>query len=97
MTDHEFFTACEQHDWYFEFADDHRSWERGRASKLIEQAKADPHHADMMEAFERYAFSGERFGTPKAEKPTRDRWCRPVPNGVSGIIPGQVSLLDLVS
>jgi len=34
----EFFTLLEKHDWYYQYADDHRAWEKGNMESKRLQA-----------------------------------------------------------
>jgi hypothetical protein len=35
----EFYTMLEGHDWYFDYSDDHRAWDKGRKERYAIQAK----------------------------------------------------------
>jgi hypothetical protein len=35
MTDEEFYQLCHEHDWTYQFTDDHSVWQRGRDAELV--------------------------------------------------------------
>lgn len=43
MTKQEFHRLCAQHDWTYEFSDDHQVWKRGRLQRdvLLSEMRAD--------------------------------------------------------
>ena len=72
MTKQEFYDKCLHHDWYHAMSDDHRVWVRGEDSwSQLKRAAQDYGYQDILEAFQRYHFTGDAFGTPQFPKPER--------------------------
>jgi len=63
----EFYSMLANHDWYFEYSDDHKVWSRGRASRdrIFQVSKETPEHSKLYEEYFNYAF---REGT-QPERP----------------------------
>jgi hypothetical protein len=60
------------HDWYYDFSDDHEVWKAGNANIRLLRAIAETKQLDymrMFDDFEKAMFSGEAFGTPKIQEP----------------------------
>ena len=68
-----FYDKCRYHDWYYEYADDHRSYSSGRASKAELQRKCGEHpkYKDIYTEWQTYMFSGKHTGTEDKPKPIR--------------------------
>lgn len=69
----EFWDECAQHDWFYDYSDDQRVWDRGRAAEAKLQVKVnrDPEFGIIFKAFQAHIFSGSSFGTAKQPKPER--------------------------
>ena len=69
----EFYDRCATFDWYYDYSDDHRVWQRGCAvhDALRAEAASDPAKALIYHAWREYMFSGEEWGTEKAPQPAR--------------------------
>ena len=65
MTPEEYYVELERHDWFYEYTDDHRVWQLGKANlaRLQSIAQENPVLLGLYEAFSEYMF---RDGT----KPT---------------------------
>lgn len=92
--------VCAAHDWYHEWSDDHGAYLRGQRerSRLREAAELSAGLMEIWEAWNAYAYSGARFGTPQAIRPGRPYPDHDAPSTFGGkmppVIPGQLSLLD---
>lgn len=65
-----FYNALQAFDWYYTFTDDARVyWAGERDEELKAIAKTIDGGKALYEAFHKYRFSGESFGTTKAAKP----------------------------
>lgn len=73
MTDSEFWNACNNFDWFYDFSDDHRVWQKGNRAKglLVREIKQSPVRREIYDGFYKHAFSGPHFGTEKSEKPVQ--------------------------
>jgi hypothetical protein len=71
MTLREYYKQLEQHDWYYEWSDDFRVWQRGRDDKtrLEEISKLSSKHESLFIEYTRHKFSGKPWGTEKSPKP----------------------------
>ncbi len=58
MTPSEFFKLLEKHDWYYNYSDDHRAWEKGNSeSKRIQSiAQEIPLFLDMYRDYSKFMF-----------------------------------------
>lgn len=67
----EYFEKLETHDWYYEFSDDGRIFDRGHSNQLALEAisKTSEKHKKMFDDFSAYHSSGDAFGTPKLPRP----------------------------
>lgn len=67
----EYYKLLNAHDWYYCFSDDSSVASKGYivSNRLRELATLSPAHAELYNAFHRYAFSGEAFGNEKQPKP----------------------------
>ena len=68
----EYYEMLKNHDWYYDFSDDHEVWKAGNANIRLIRAIAEAKQADykrMFDAFEKAMFSGDAFETPKLEIP----------------------------
>lgn len=76
----EFFNACQHHDWYYHFSDDHGVWSRGGAAerKLKSEAATDETKQAILDAWREFYFSGESFGKPRAPRPRLGDYVPPV-------------------
>lgn len=56
MTKEEFFTKCANHDWYYDYSDDHSVWRRGQAAQeiLMAEAAKDPAKAKIYADWKKY-------------------------------------------
>jgi len=70
----EFYDALDHHDFFFEFADDHRWWKSGRDRHdqltRIAREGGDAYVA-LFRAFNEHHFSGKPWKTEKQPKPER--------------------------
>jgi len=75
MTPTEFFNRCKNHDWYYDFSDDYRVWQRGTAARdelrrLIAEAGADRSvFQAIYDKWRDYMFNGPSWGTEKPPEP----------------------------
>lgn len=67
----EFFKACAEFDWYYQYSDDHRVYLAGcEAHKsLFVISQTNPVYHKIYKAWEEHMFSGKPFGTDRAKKP----------------------------
>lgn len=68
----EYYEMLKNHDWYYDFSDDHLVWTSGNASKCELELIAETKGLDykrMYEEFKAAMFSGDAFGNPKLEIP----------------------------
>jgi len=68
----EYFEMLKNHDWYYDFADDHSVWEAGKLEhKRLERIALEKQldYLRMWLQFNQAMFSGEPWGTPKVEIP----------------------------
>jgi hypothetical protein len=58
MSPSEFFKLLEKHDWYYQYSDDHRAWEKGsNESKRIQAiAQEIPLFLDMYRDYSKFMF-----------------------------------------
>jgi len=58
MEPSEFFKLLEKHDWYYQYSDDHRAWEKGsNESKRIQAiAQEIPLFLDMYRDYSKFMF-----------------------------------------
>ena len=58
MSPSEFFKLLEKHDWYYQYSDDHRAWEKGsNESKRIQAiAQEIPLFLDMYRDYSNYMY-----------------------------------------
>lgn len=61
-------------DWFYDYSDDHRVWERGSAahSKILAEAKASPQHRSLYDLWFRHHFTGKPWGTEEFTKAELD-------------------------
>lgn len=74
-----FWHKAKNFDWYYEFSDDHSVWLRGNANKakLKETARELGDEAvAILEAWSKHFFTGESWGTDKAEAPPMPEYTR---------------------
>lgn len=73
MTSAEYWDKLNAHDWYYDFSDDHRVWERGTKQEddLRALANSVEDGKELYEAFHKYMFSGKSWGTERFPKPER--------------------------
>lgn len=69
MTPRQFHQLCAEHDWTYEFSDDHRSWVRGRdqKEKIIAAIRSDESLAPIYVAWVTHINS--RTGVPAPQMP----------------------------
>lgn len=97
-----FHDACAAHDWYHDWSEDFGAWQRGQRDRLRlrETAELSAGLMQIWEAWNAYAYSGQRFGTPQAIRPGRPYPDHDAPSvstfggTVPPVIDGQLSLLD---
>ena len=67
----EFFKQCMFHDWFYQYADDHRSYTEGRnaSAKLSGKANSHPKFLEIYTEWKEYCFSGPAFATESKPKP----------------------------
>lgn len=75
MTLPEFYDLLAKHDWYFDYSDDFRVWQRGQAERqrIRTIAKESVEHNDLFRAFYAHYFNGPAWSTerqPLPERPT---------------------------
>lgn len=58
MSPSEFFKLLEKHDWYYQYSDDHRAWEKGNSESKRIQAIAQeiPVFLDMYRDYSKFMF-----------------------------------------
>ena len=58
MNKREFFNACHNHDWTFEYSDDHRYWVAGNKQQAILRAAINEHpeYQEIYDAWQKHAF-----------------------------------------
>lgn len=69
-----YFDDLNRHDWYFDFSDDYSVQRQGRQDYDRLQgiaAQNGKDHLALLQAFRQHHFSGEPWGTPRWDKPTR--------------------------
>lgn len=73
-----FFSLCETQDWFFEFTEDHKKWQKGndRQKTLEDQSKKDPLKAKILQDFKDHKFGpGKNLGSePAGPKPELDSY-----------------------
>lgn len=100
MNPREYFHRCESHDWYHDWSDDHGEWTRGQSDRraLAALARTCPVLRAIWEAWNAYAYSGARFGTPQAQRPVCEELVTQAVSTFGGPTPqhidGQLSLTD---
>jgi len=70
----EYYDLLEEHDWYYAFSDDMRIYSKGEKQEMYLTGVAQRNgisFQNLYDAFHHYHFSGQQFGTVKADKPTR--------------------------
>ena len=67
----EFFKQCQSHDWYYQYSDDGRVYDRGRETSHRLQSKAKTHPAlmEIYKSWSNYKFTGKSFGTEQSPEP----------------------------
>jgi hypothetical protein len=67
----EFFKQCKAHDWYYQYSDDGRVYDRGREASHRLQSKASTHPSlkEIYKSWSDYMFTGKTFGNEQAPKP----------------------------
>ena len=67
----EFFKECQYHDWYYEYSDDGRVYDRGRSAyaKLSGKANSHPKFLEIYKAWEKYVWGGPTFARESKPKP----------------------------
>jgi hypothetical protein len=76
MNTEQFFNACKNFDWYYDFSDDSRVWRNGTAAKekLLNEAKSDPIKMKIFTDWNKHMFSGESWSTPRTIKPELEHY-----------------------
>jgi hypothetical protein len=76
MNIQEYFEACQQFDWFYDYSDDHRVYTRESANekKLTDEAELDPIKKNIFNDWSKYMFSGESWRTVKAPKPILENY-----------------------
>jgi hypothetical protein len=69
MNTEQFFNACKNFDWYYNYSDDHRVWRSGEAAskQLLEESKTDPIKSKIYTDWCIYINSSRRNEQPKWE------------------------------
>lgn len=67
----EYYKMLKEHDWYFDWSDDGRVWEKGRAahSRLAAMSTQSPEHKALWEGFKSHKFTGKPWNTEQAPMP----------------------------
>lgn len=67
----EFFKACAEFDWYYQYSDDHRVFMAGNNAhkSLFDMSLTNPVYRKIYAAWEKYMFSGKPLGTDHVKKP----------------------------
>ena len=68
-----FYGKCRWHDWYYQYADDHRSYTAGRdaSHELQHITTFHPKYKEIYNAWSEYKFSGAHTNTEKLPMPIR--------------------------
>ena len=58
MTLNEFYTVLANHDWYYQYSDDHRVWRNGQSNfdRIRMLSKESPEHTKLLEEYSSYVF-----------------------------------------
>jgi hypothetical protein len=69
MTLQEYYKELKQHDWYYDWSDDHTVWTKGRdnLNRLIGITRESRQHEELYIMFKEHHFSGKPFGTEKKQ------------------------------
>lgn len=73
MTLQEFYDKCAAFDWYYEYSDDHRVWQRGCTAHdaLRAEAASDPAKSEIYQAWHKHMFTGEPWKSERAPRPEK--------------------------
>jgi hypothetical protein len=69
----DYYDALSKADWTYEYSDDHRKWQQGRAAMATLKARANysPEHKLLFDGFHAHVFSGPAFGSEQKPIPER--------------------------
>jgi hypothetical protein len=69
----EFWEKLNKFNWYYDFSDDSKIWDRGKLThrELAAIAKISPEHQTLYNKFTKHAYSGRAWGNEKVPKPAR--------------------------
>lgn len=69
----DYYEMLDNHDWFFDFADDHQRWRAGldQEEKLKEIALQSQAHDTLFRQFHKWKFNGEPFGSNPVAKPKK--------------------------
>jgi hypothetical protein len=90
----EFWDACEAHDWYYNFSDDHGVWRRGEdeRKRLIALAESNPDFLDIFMRWQAHKLAplmtNNACHPPKPKRPKVETFDGPVPT----VNPNQMEL-----
>jgi len=75
MTLSQFYDFLENHDWYYQYSDDHSVYSKGSRERVFinKISSESENHRNLLKGFEEHIFSGPEFNTKKAIKPDRPR------------------------
>jgi len=73
MSLQEFFDELEKHDWYYEYSDDQRVWDKGNTNskRLSGISEESEEHKKLYKDYTNHMYSGETFEKEKIPKPDR--------------------------
>ena len=71
MTVEQYFALCENFDWFYDFTEDFRIWQKGKETNfnLMKYAEQNLTYMRIYTAWKTFNFSGANFGTPQKPKP----------------------------
>jgi hypothetical protein len=71
MTLQDYYEELDKHDWYYQYSDDSRVYNKGQqnADRLKRISEESPKHKILWEGFCNHMFSGGPWGTKKRRKP----------------------------
>lgn len=71
-----YYDMLANHDWYYDYSDDHSVWQKGRDASSQLRRIADlngQEYIDLIREFRAYYFSGEAFGKEKLPYPEKPK------------------------
>lgn len=68
-----FYDKCKHHDWFYEYSDDGRVYDKGRNARyeLQKFCKMHPKYKEIYRQWSYYKFSGDHMNTEKQPLPIR--------------------------